>query len=465
MINKFYQKVLISGLSLMLILPLDVDAFAKARPTVYATEDIGAGKTKKVNTESITKIWYRPRANKREYQREKLSGKNKTYNGKRIIISEKGKHYEFKRFAFLADGKPKKMKYYKTGILKKNSEVQGVAIIGKNSKAKMYILVTNRRSGKNTNHRYGHILKYNLHTLNKYVNKKGKHDKIVRALVKSRKYMYTTSASKSKKKHLRNKAKDKLTPTNYKIYRSVTIGPRFKAGHGQSFAYNPYDKYLYNAAYWLKKDTGKKHLVTMQRIGLNKLKPVKRWKFYIRIKKKAWHQIWGVKFRWPFQDKNAGYLQIRDLTFDKNGNFYFAKLLGRNKLKKRKRLAIVKPNKHESKYANQMGKKVQVYRGRLSSHSVKISAVHQISNSIGSVSQGLSYRKKGNRLFFIYDSAFMSLPLSKINQKFSRKSMHFTVLTRQYYRESEGMGITSDGDGYLIMNRYAEAVKSVGKVR
>jgi len=75
--------------------------------------------------------------------------------------------------------------------------------------------------------------------------------------------------------------------------------------------------------------------------------------------------------------------------------------------------------------------------------------------------QGLAYsnHKGKNRLFLIYDNAFMSIPLNKIS-KLKSKQINFTVLKAANYRESEGMGITSSGYGYLIMNRFAEATRS-----
>ncbi|TGD18470.1 hypothetical protein [Levilactobacillus suantsaiihabitans] len=293
--------------------------------------------------------------------------------------------------------------------------------------------------------------------------------------------MYVSSTSKSRKRKLRRLAKKHLKPSYFRIYSAVTIGPLFKTGHGQSFAYNPKDKHLYNAAYSLARDRGKKHSITIQKLSMSKLRPIKQWKLFLRIRKKSWIKIFGLKIRWPFTDKTKGYLQLHDLTFDKKGNFYFTKMLGRDtgskvrKMSKRKRTKVqkerrrpknYKPSRHESSRKYYYGRTVQVYKGKLSRHSAKIHAVDQISNAIGTTSQGLSYDGRNNRLFFNYDSSFMTLPVNKLNKKVSMKSktMHFTVLTRRNYRESEGMGITSDGKGYMIMNRQAESIKSVGKV-
>lgn len=465
----------------ILLMPLGAEA-SKVK-TVHATVDVGKKKTKKVNTIGITKKWYRPRANEGGYQKTKVTGASKTYNGKLIMTtSERGHHYKFKRFSFLADGKVNKMRYYKVKYLKKNSEPQGVAIIGH----KMYILMTNRGpKGKKYNHRKGHIFCYDLSVLNKYVNKSGKHNKVVKALVKSKKYMYLTTSSKKYRRSQEKKAKKNLSTTSYKIYKAVKIGPAFRAGHGQGLAYNPKDKkHLYNAAYEQNKDNGKKHVILIEKLSLSKLKPIKNWSLILRIRKKAWVKIFDLKIRWPFSDKTTGYLQIHDFTFDKNGHFYFTKMVGKDtkgivykkekrgkktkKVKtkiKRKRQKNYKPSRHESKRKSYIGRTVQVYRGTLTKKSAKVQPVYSVSNAIGTLSQGLAYRKSGNRLFFIYDSAFMSFPLNKVNKKMTENSMNFTVLSKKNYRESEGMGITSSGTGYLIMNRQAEAIKSEKTVK
>lgn len=67
-----------------------------------ATVDVNP--VKRVDTLSVTKKWYHPRANKRDYQKQPIVAKGKTYDG---IVEEKGTQYEFSRYAFIADGKTK----------------------------------------------------------------------------------------------------------------------------------------------------------------------------------------------------------------------------------------------------------------------------------------------------------------------------------------------------------------------
>jgi len=242
-------------------------------------------------------------------------------------------------------------------------------------------------------------------------------------------------------------------------------------GHGQSFSYNPkYKKHLYNAAYDLGKDTGKKsHGIRINRISMKLLRPVKRWNLNIRLRKSKWAKFLGLKL-WPYGTKTTGYLQMHDLTFDNQGRFYFTSKSNKNnpmkldkkhpKKNKRNRRRGYRPNSHESKRANDVGRQVYIYQGTLGSKSASISIVQEVSNAIGSISQGMAFSGKKNRIFLIYDSAFMSLPVNKLGTKMSAKQMNFTVLQSKYYRESEGMGITSSGHGYLILNRVAESVRS-----
>lgn len=55
---------------------------------------------------------------------------------------------------------------------------------------------------------------------------------------------------------------------------------------------------------------------------------------------------------------------------------------------------------------------------------------------------------------------FQSSNVKKIRRKMTTNDVNFTVLESKNYRESEGMGITSSGYGYMIFNRFAEAARS-----
>lgn len=465
MSRKFLQRVSILTMLLILVTPLGAEA-ATVNVTVQAAH--------KVNTLNVTKKWYRPRANKGEYQKQKLTGKSHTYRG---LVAEKGTHYAFNRYAFLADGRSS-AGYHRIKYLGPRAEPQGVAIVGHY----MYIQMTFKRKRKKhesklhakrvSNKRHGRIVRYNLSVINKFVNKEGKHDKVVRVLVKAKKYMYPlpyNSKSKKGRKQLKirkkriKQAKKKLGKKNYKIFSAITLGPKYYTGHGQSFAYNPRDKkHLYNAAYDLSKDTGKKaHAIRINRISRTTLRPDKRWNLKIRLRKTNWVKFLGIKL-WPYGAKTTGYLQMHDFTFDRQGRFYFTSKSNKNNPSKSrlKRRKAYKPNSHESTRATDIGRRVYIYQGRLRSRGARISIVQEVSNAIGSISQGMSYSAKKNRIFLIYDSAFMSLSVSKLGTSMSSKKMNFTVLQAKYYRESEGMGITSSGHGYLILNRVAESDRS-----
>lgn len=367
---------------------------------------------KRVDTLSVTKKWYHPRPNKGDYQKQKIVAKGKTYKGMRII-AEAGKHYNFSRYSFLADGKPKHMSYKKIKYIGKYAEPQGVAIVRASKKSKTYMYVQMSFNHGN-NKRKGRIVRYDLAVINKYVNRKNKHNRLFKALIKSNKYRYTLNTSKTKRKRLRNQAHKKLNKVDYKLYCSVVLGPKFKTGHGQSFGYNPRGKkYLFNASYRLKHDYGKKaHLVRLQTISRAKLKPIKTRRFSLRISKSAW-----FGFIRHTKGPKHYYLQLHDLTFDKSGHFYFSRTFGiRDTIYVNRTRGIRKnyiPTSHEKKFSHDVGQKVQIYQGTLTKKSVKVRLVQQVSNAIGTVGQGLSYSGKNNRVYLTYDSAFMSFPVFK----------------------------------------------------
>jgi len=356
------------------------------------------------------------------------------------------------------------MKFRKINFIGKYAQPQGVAIVKATKRAKTYMYVQMSFNHGNNN-RKGRIVRYDLAVINKYVNKKNKHNQLYKALIKSNKYRYSLHTSKAERKKLKNQAKKKLSKTNYKLYQAVVLGPKFKTGHGQSFGYDPKGKQLYNASYRLKHDHGTKaHLVRLQTISRSKLKPIKTRKFVLRISKNAW-----FGFIRHTKGQKYYYLQLHDLTFDKNGKFYFSRTFGlRDKILLNVTRGIrkgYKPSKHESQFSHDVGQKVQIFQGTLTKNSVKVKLVQQVSNAIGSVGQGLSYSGKNNRVYLTYDCAFMSFPIKKIKHQMTTSDVNFTVLQSKYYRESEGMGITSSGYGYMIFNRVAEAARSDMKVR
>lgn len=450
--KKAWLVILIVSLFVSLILPNYAEA--KTRTLTIDNKSL-----KSVKTVKITKRWYRPRAKKGGYQRQAVTGKSKKYEG----ISEKGQHYSFNRFAFLADGKPGKKfkKYNKIRLLGKYAEPQGVAIVKPKASGHTYMFIQ-MSFNKGNNKRSGRIVRYDLSVLEKYVDKNGKHDKIVRVLKKSKKYI--TSLSKTKKgiknwRAKRRDAKKHLSKKSYKIFSTVAVGAKFKMGHGQSFAYNPKDHCLYNAALTLKADRGELHPFKFQKINMKDLKPSKTWNLNVRVRRTAKRA--GVRYH-----RLKTYLQMHDLTFDKGGHFYFTEVTHRMKSMKNRYSAYAKhgfkpTHNHYGKYIKSLGGTVTIYRGTMKKSPGKIHMMTKISNSIGTMGQGLAYsnRKGMNRIFLVYDNAFMSMPVKNL-RKLKAKQIHFSVLKAKYYRESEGMGITSAGRGYLIMNRFAEATRS-----
>ncbi|VDG21028.1 hypothetical protein [Lactobacillus koreensis] [Lactiplantibacillus mudanjiangensis] len=394
MINKQWMKMAAVTMVGITLLPLGAEA---------TTVNIQAKTPKKVNTISITKKWFRPRG--KHYDSVPVNGTKANYLG----TTEKGIHYMFSRYGFLADGKPvngtHKYKYNKIKYIGKYGEPQGVVIY----KKYMYVQMSFRHNG---NKRKGRIVRYDLSKLDKLINKNGKYDKVVRGLQKARKYIYPLSNSKSgqkKRGKLQRAAHKHLSSYNYKIYSAVTLGPKFYTGHGQSFSFNPHDKHLYNAAYSLKKDNNKtSHPFKFQKISLTKLKPVKTWTLNIRERKT---KIWFWFFPKTY---TKAYLQMHDLTFDKAGNFYFSRAykdkVATNKKDIKKRMGEYtkkgyKPGSKFGAYKNSYGRNTIIYRGKFNKKGTKISSismVQRVTRAIGSQNQGLAYSGSKNKLFLIY---------------------------------------------------------------
>mgnify|MGYP003361902651 CR=1 FL=1 len=471
MIKKLWLKVLALSLIFSLVAPLSVgEAKSKKVPVVHKIVTIkDVAPKKKVPTLSITKKWYRPRSFPKHYQAQRLTGKDAKYSGHEIV-AEKGGQYYLKRYGFLIDG-ASKGGYHHVKFIGRHAEPQGVVIVH----GSLYIQMTYKHKRKYLrkhkgakNQRKGRIIKYNLSKLNSVVNKNGKHANIVHALQKSKKYLYTKHTKKGVRNKRKRAAKRHLSKTNYKIYSAITFGPMYKAGHGQSFAYNKKQDCFYNASYRLASDKPSKngaHPFSLQKISLSTLKPTKIWRLNIRF---MTTNVYG-------NYKAYRYLQMHDLTFDDSNHFYFTQMYGgRQKPKNRMKMYVKKykgekfiPNQSFYKSFNKsVGKSAYIYRGYLTKKSAHIKLVQKVSNSLGSVSQGLSHEKtkKKDRIFIVYDNAYMSLPTKKLGHKISQKQVNFTVLSSKFHRESEGMGITSQGHGYLVMNRSAEVARTTGKV-
>ncbi|AYM03498.1 hypothetical protein D8911_11085 [Levilactobacillus brevis] len=467
MIKRVVLRAITLSIIFCLVAPMSFsDAKSKKVTVVHKTVTIkNSAPKKKVPTLNITKKWYRPRSRPTKYQAQRLTGKNANYSG-REIVAEKGTQYYLRRYGFLIDG-ASRGGYHHIRFIGRHAEPQGVAIVH----GKLYIQMTYKHTKKYLrkhrgaqNRRKGRIIKYNLSMLNSIVNKGGKHNKIVLALQKSKKYLYTMHNKKSTRNKRKKLAKKHLSATNYKIYSAVTFGPMYQAGHGQSFAYNAKKKSLYNASYRLASDhdSRSRHPFSLQKISLSKLRPVKVWRLNIRM------------LRYEYNGGNVKayrYLQMHDLTFDGSNKFYFTQMYG-GKQRPKNRMKMYTKRVNGKKFIpdqnfyrgfnKSVGKSAYIYKGYLTGKSAHIKLIQKVSNSLGSVSQGLSYgkTKEGSRIFIVYDNAYMSFPIKKLGHKISQKQVNFTVLSSKFHRESEGMGITAQGHGYLIMNRIAEAART-----
>ncbi|WP_203642042.1 hypothetical protein [Levilactobacillus andaensis] len=201
----------------------------------------------------------------------------------------------------------------------------------------------------------------------------------------------------------------KMTSTDKAIMANVKIGPTFNTGHGQSLAMNPKNGQLW----FIGKPVAVK--TNVQQVSTSSLKPVKQINFTLK----------------------STVTMGSNLTFDKNGNAYFFT------------------------YSNggwSPKGAVKIYKGKINSKSVKFHLVMQgLRYRPGTKPQAMAYNQKRNRLYFVSDSSISSVPVSKLG-KLKPSQVEATNLNGQ--REFEGIQFTSNGAGYLLVNRGAELMQT-----
>ncbi|MCL2116773.1 MAG: hypothetical protein FWH29_11195 [Methanobrevibacter sp.] len=262
---------------------------------------------------------------------------------------------------------------------------QSIAIDGKY----MYIL-----SSHGYNVKKGFIVRYNTDLLKKYKLNQGK------GLVSLRKL----GAS------LRDD--ENLTKNQKLIKKAIKIGPVFNTGHGQSLAYNPKTKSL-----WMWQDDNYlSSKLKLMRISMKTLKPVSMYKFTVSY------------------EKNKKVNKIRNLAFDKNGDFYFNQIT---------------PSNGD-----------RIFKGKFVNNRIKVEFLATIQNRPGVHAQALALNRVSNRLYLVFDGVFYSIPVDKLcNFTLTKNDFEYTVLNTK--RESEGMSFDNRGNTYLLLIRGSEVLKSV----
>jgi len=253
----------------------------------------------------------------------------------------------------------------------------------------MYVLTTYGYNVKK-----GFIVRYDMELLKKYKLNQGKGLASLRKL--------GTSIKNDKN----------LTAYQERIKKTMKIGPVFKTGHGQSLAYNPKTKSL-----WMWQDD--KYLsptLKLMEINMKTLKPGSMYKFKVNY-------------------NNKKVTKVRNLAFDKDGNFYFHHLIS------------------SSKGDN-------IFKGKIVDHKVSIELLATVKNRPGWHAQALAIDRVSNRLFLVFDGVFYSIPVDKLcDYTLTKEDFQYTVLNTK--REFEGMSFDSDGNTYLLLIRGTEVLKSV----
>ncbi|MFC6182143.1 hypothetical protein [Lactiplantibacillus daowaiensis] len=208
-----------------------------------------------------------------------------------------------------------------------------------------------------------------------------------------------------------DKSVNQLTATDKAILNCMQVGPTFNAGHGQSLAQNPKTGEL-----WFVGAAAVK--ANVQRVSTKTLKPNKRINFTLK----------------------STVAMGENLTFDKNGNAYF----------------------YTYSYGGWAPKNsLKIYKGKINKKSVKFHLVMQgLRHNPGWKSQSIAYSANSNRLYFVSNSSISSVPVSKLG-KLKAKDVKAVKLSGQ--REFEGLQFDQNGDGYLMVNKGAEILKTTGR--
>lgn len=201
------------------------------------------------------------------------------------------------------------------------------------------------------------------------------------------------------------------------IYACVKVGPWIKMGHGAAVGYNPKDKHL-----WFTTKTGA-YKTDLQRINMKTFKP-----------------DYKINF------KMSSYVSMgNNLTFDKKGNCYFYSYSGGSSWAPRGT--------------------IKIYRGKINlkkKKKVRFNLVMTgIRNKVSNGIQSIGYNPKENRLYLAADSALISVPVTKLNNKKMTKSDVRSVIFKEN-REFEGISFDSAGNGYLLVNKQPELMQISG---
>lgn len=206
-----------------------------------------------------------------------------------------------------------------------------------------------------------------------------------------------------------------LTKNEKAIKKAIKVGPVFNTGHGQSLSYNSKDNSM-----WMWQDDGFNSSIRLMSIDMNYLKPNKTYNLSASYNN---HKI----------------KEFRNLAFDKDGNFY---------------------TDYTKKTENNTNGSSIIFKGKvINETSVQIEHLGTIKNRPGTYSQSLSINLATNRMYFVSDGVFYTIPVDKLNNKtLTKNDFHYSVFDTN--REFEGISFDNEGNSYLLILRGTEVLKS-----
>lgn len=204
----------------------------------------------------------------------------------------------------------------------------------------------------------------------------------------------------------------KLSKRQKSILKALKIGPIINVGHGQSLCINPKDKHLYllqgNSNHTSKR-------IKMVKINMQTLKPLKTFEFRVKLKNKLLNKV-------------------KNLAFDKKGNFYFN----------------IKTNNGTSSF---------IFKGSFIEEKLEIKLVLKLFQNPGTYIQGIAINHKLNKFYIFSDGAIYAIPLIKLYKR-NLKISDFEWSIFNTKREFQGLSFDNFGRSYLLLIRGSEILKS-----
>lgn len=192
------------------------------------------------------------------------------------------------------------------------------------------------------------------------------------------------------------------------------VGSVFNGGHGQALAYNPKTNQL-----WLEYNVG--HQGSRNNVKL------------MLINQKTLQPEHTLTF--SFEPYSFGAV----LAFDNNGNAY---------------------NAVNTVHSHQGGAPVgslQIYKGKISANNAHFHMVQGLRHTPGATMQNMSYNPANNRIYFLADGNYTSVPANKLGNGLTPSDVKSTELNSHY--EPEDLAF-HNGHSYLLLHYPSQLVRT-----